>query len=748
MITEKCLLENLAHIEYFDLYKNLKSNLENYLKNSKNKVDNINNFGYYCLNCQVSFCNDFNFVSHEDHVYIKKALYEMEPEVINNVFRKLQVELESNEMLNPQEKKNQMIHNLNDQVNAIQIKLEDYKEKKIEEINHLFDSITSIRENLCSNIYETKFSIQNFFSKNKKFFNCDKYNHDRENTVFLIIFELLNSCCRKNNDLAGVMSKLEDNANIFEINLNKKLEEIKRLLENSYHLESESSENQLSFDQILKGFSDLEKDHYIEIKFKINKYNEHIDNFKNLTYENIVRSGGITDLESLIRVYDKKNKNKTTIVLEDFADNKISANYNSQSDIKDVKNLSDLAVSRFVNQLDEEKGNQGDKPEFTEENKFSHTVTNFIMTSPVKAHNRGNSQNLTATAPSKKHKKNLVKSALNVNDINHMPVIESNTPVNFKNKEEVTLENRVIQRYFAYQTLDLVNKYFRIKDKNIRAGTSFFYIPVKEMEIVLEDEVCKPLIGTNEIQIYERKKRMIIKKKVVLNKAIHGYTKFLDGVRWYLHNDKLYIIGGRDEIQDYKIVLSYDLKTYTLRRLGDMLTGRSYHTIHYNELFKTIMVIGGQNNSTCELYDIKINKWRMIPSLNHPRANVSVHYDDIENNIYAFFGIEGDISRKKGDYSYIVEVLKLKNIKLGWIRIDYNNKSDLILKQVYLEIFPLPYDKILIYGGKNLRNNTKKQFALYLLNKHEIVKIDNKIMDDLRLRAKKSPRLSRILTHL
>ena len=50
------------------------------------------------------------------------------------------------------------------------------------------------------------------------------------------------------------------------------------------------------------------------------------------------------------------------------------------------------------------------------------------------------------------------------------------------------------------------------------------------------------------------------KHKINLNRELHGIESFLDGCRTVLANDKLYITGGRDAINQYNIVLEYDFK--------------------------------------------------------------------------------------------------------------------------------------------------------------------------------------------
>ena len=45
----------------------------------------------------------------------------------------------------------------------------------------------------------------------------------------------------------------------------------------------------------------------------------------------------------------------------------------------------------------------------------------------------------------------------------------------------------------------------------------------------------------------------------------------------------------------------------------DMQNPRCYHTMVFNEVFETMMVIGGENNDTVEIFDPLTNRWQLLP---------------------------------------------------------------------------------------------------------------------------------------
>ena len=113
--------------------------------------------------------------------------------------------------------------------------------------------------------------------------------------------------------------------------------------------------------------------------------------------------------------------------------------------------------------------------------------------------------------------------------------------------------------------------------------------------------------GTNEIQIYEKKNNKMLRIPVKLTRNPFGYSKFPIGCRSLLIGDKLYISGGRDETNEYANVLIYERKKNKIRRIMDMKEPRSYHTMIYTDVFETIIVFGGENKLTVEIFDRLIN---------------------------------------------------------------------------------------------------------------------------------------------
>ena len=88
-------------------------------------------------------------------------------------------------------------------------------------------------------------------------------------------------------------------------------------------------------------------------------------------------------------------------------------------------------------------------------------------------------------------------------------------------------------------------------------------------------EKAKPIIGTNQIQLYDLVTKKITKKVLNLTKEEHGYTLFPEGCRHILLGNNLYITGGTDMYRmPINIVLLYE-KTYKISRFIKIIHKKS-----------------------------------------------------------------------------------------------------------------------------------------------------------------------------
>ena len=312
-----------------------------------------------------------------------------------------------------------------------------------------------------------------------------------------------------------------------------------------------------------------------------------------------------------------------------------------------------------------------------------------------------------------------------------------------KKYDDINLVVTTIRRYYSYVVIEFVRKsLFKNNARSLVSSGVFLDKKFKEEEHSLKDNI-KILEGTNEIQIFCREKRKLIKKVIPFNKSTHGVSYFPLGCRTYISRERMYITGGKDhKNNDLKIFLIYNFKDDKLTKLPEMKKARSYHTIIFHENIKSILVFGGENNRSCEIYDIFLNTWNELPELNYGRSNINMYIDKIGTFAYAFCGSIGNISNST--HSDVIELLDLVDINQGWAKVDYNNKAFVDLKFCHNGIYPLTEDKLLIYGAKESRK-VHKTFVIFDLRTFDLLNVDDYYLEDLRKQASKNPELSKIL---
>ena len=309
-----------------------------------------------------------------------------------------------------------------------------------------------------------------------------------------------------------------------------------------------------------------------------------------------------------------------------------------------------------------------------------------------------------------------------------------------KNKNDIVLDNQVLNKYFAHVLTDIYDQYFRIPTIELQSSHADLKLKTSEGGDD-EKDIAKVIEGTDLIMLYDKKACKLTKKKVNLQKNPHGYTKFPLGCRSVLVGDKLYITGGKDEFREYPNSLIYDRKTEKIKRIMDMQNPRCYHTMIFNEVFETMMVIGGEFNDTVEIFDPLTNRWQLLPELNIPRAIPLFYFDEGRGNMYALFGVEGNYLNS--NYTDTIEVLDLTELDQGWMKINYNNKARMDFKS-HMNYYPLNDYLLLMYGAFESRAS-KRNACVYHLIRHEMNVIDKNLMDDLRNEAKNNKLLSSIV---
>ena len=787
--------DKIDELKYFDAISHFKENIIHF---NKNCTDPIKDNSYYCFTCKHSICDECGSFAHKEHLLIqRKNCLNYDKTFFNDVSKMIE------ENTNIDKRKIQIKEEISKSIAQLKEQLDVIEKEKLKEIDKFFEEIKENYIILKNNLLSTKECIENYYNINKKFFNInldneqtnlnkveltdslkkkksglttinntiDRYNYlksneigdnrDIDNTIFIMNFELMNLCDNKNLQILDLSNQIN----------NKKKNISKIIKETTNYILEEFKTKYLNF----KENSKIPKfdDYYWDVKIRCEKFNENIARFKETISDIHKRIGTFDKLKDLMSFFDSKNKKGKDVL------------FNQQYFIKmnDLPNLNSNMAKLMSKKLNKSLG----KIRSTSKNKINGQYSNTASTFKTKDNLNSRDKILrndkngidkysqygykTLNSDSKIDTKtmNVNTNLATFNTLNNektMPILK---------KEDVTLNQRVLQRFFAYFVLDFYSKYFKlikptenenmynqeeeeniyIKSNQLKNGgdkkkqnlknTKFTKKNSKSVSLIANyterymnlKERVKPIIGTNYIQFYDPITTKISRMQILLEKDKHGYNVFPDGCRHILIENKLYITGGADNCgYPINIVLMFNIENGQLQKIGNLNDNHSYHTIEYLDNFDSLIVIGGENSNSCEIMDLDSKKWTKLPSLNYPRANANIYYNNVTSDLFVLFGMEGKMDKNIKNTD-VIEVLELNDIISGWMKVDYYKTVGLDLKISYCLTLPFTRDKLLIYGGSTARSIERRIFALFDMIKNEVIKVDPKTMDLIKLEENK-----------
>ena len=875
----------------FDALSHFKENISH---TDKNFLGAVTENSYYCLNCKHSECPLYmKDKNQKDHMIIKRCkcyFYD------NNFFN--DIEKTINESLTFNQAKDGIKLCIENSINNLKNELDNLKERKFQEIETYFKETDKYLLDLKNKYLNVRQCIEDYYKVNKKFFNIEvnkntnlntnnnvsfdlnnkdnksltksevtinnnylgqitiediengKPNKDYENAVFILNFELMNLCETKNLEVKNYLKNLKAKIDSFNGKIQTELITDLTLVSGF-------------FDVGIK--SEKIEDFYWDVVLRTKKYSELIQQFRETITEIYHNTGNLEKIKDLIDIFDSKLKKNNKIIFEQkyFKDNNTvttgrqSRGTASPSNDKTLRrrntsrthtrgNSKSRLFSPRGKSASKLKKNYNDpRGELVKNNYGTLTLSNDVGLLSLQKNKNDAESSLGApvlqTHANIEPKKTLANSTVTHNFQNCIP-------------DDIILDQRVIERFFAYSVSELYSKNFLILDpenednytafnkdniylnkflkenagflnknannnnnsnklgrnnsnlKNKRGNSakkfrsagvnnqgnnrynynnigtigsdrnnnniynsnnnfgrldpdkfdsnqynikSVSYLAFYTNRYNSLKERAKPLIGTNQIQLFSYVNQKMVKKNTTLNKEEHGYNLFPEGCRHILVEDNLFIIGGTNHIRlPISIVLVYNIVSGSLKRLPDLNTAHSYHTVEYLENYDALLCIGGENSSSCEIMNLGNYKWLKLPSLNTPRANCNVYFNNITGELFALFGICGIICEKNVNYSDAIEVLVISDISQGWLKVDYYKTPGLNLKVNYCMTIPFTRNQLLIYGGSNMRTFRQNIYALFHMIKNECIKVDTQTMEIIKLEEKKSRLVDLALTRL
>ena len=266
-----------------NIYPHLRQNILDPSKNCKDSLEHA----YYCITCKVSTCEKCTLNNHKTHKLVLKNDYiNFDPSIFDETKKIIQ------ETYNFENKEDELIKVMEDQVSLIHKIIDEVKGKKINEIRESFVNAKKNVKELIDFVDTVKQIIEKFYEDNKRFFN-EKNNNDLDNTIFLMKYEFMTLCNNKNMELLKGVNELKKEFVKYEESIkpqgDKVIEEINNFLG-------------------LYKPRDKFDDYYWDVKFRIKTYNEHINKIQKGIYDIIQQSGDINDLQEIVNILDSKNK--------------------------------------------------------------------------------------------------------------------------------------------------------------------------------------------------------------------------------------------------------------------------------------------------------------------------------------------------------------------------------------------------------------------------------------------------------
>ena len=146
--------------------------------------------------------------------------------------------------------------------------------------------------------------------------------------------------------------------------------------------------------------------------------------------------------------------------------------------------------------------------------------------------------------------------------------------------------------------------------------------------------ISMPIPQTKKVLVYNFEKKQYEISLVPGNKfKFYDYCRFLNFDNFLLFN------GGIDKDNDQNSSFLFNIKETKLLKMTEMIFPRAQQTLFYLPK-NLIFAIGGYNNQTTEIYDMRINIWHEFKELNTIRSNSNILV--FNDYLFVFGGSDGE----------------------------------------------------------------------------------------------------------
>ena len=283
------------------------------------------------------------------------------------------------------------------------------------------------------------------------------------------------------------------------------------------------------------------------------------------------------------------------------------------------------------------------------------------------------------------------------------------------------------------QYLLQINRYVNNNDSNNNKKNNIF-----QFEEIIQnnnknlDENLFPINSKFIMIFYEINKN----QKIIIERKLES-IKTLEGLSELNHNNNLYLCGSSSLIPESEDG-SLFFKLNPLNPETKILPKAKYP--HYYPALISIKknyiyCIGGKSQHHCEGYNINENKWIPLPNLPEERYLCTLCYDELNNIIYLFGGINDKNHLHKDklsiEYDYFLRLkndIDNNNNSAIWEKIHVKNNK-ILLNRISAAslIFEKEEKYIYIFGGKDDQEHYLDNVIKFDIEEQSFQSIDQKL---------------------
>ena len=286
------------------------------------------------------------------------------------------------------------------------------------------------------------------------------------------------------------------------------------------------------------------------------------------------------------------------------------------------------------------------------------------------------------------------------------------------------------------QYLLQINRYVNNNDSNnnkkIKKNNIFQFEEIIQNNNKNLDENLFPINSKFIMIFYEINKN----QKIIMKRKLES-IKTLEGLSELNHNNNLYLCGSSSLIPESEEG-SHFFQLNPLNPETKILPKAKYP--HYYPALISIKknyiyCIGGKSQHHCEGYNINENKWIPLPNLPEERYLCTLCYDELNNFIYLFGGINDKNHLHKDklsiEYDYFLRLkndIDNNNNSAIWEKIHVQNNK-ILLNRISAAslIFEKEEKYIYIFGGKDDQEHYLDNVIKFDIEEQSFKAIDQKL---------------------